>query len=192
MRFTVRIIFLILLFTTSWALCQQGTRLIYLVRNAETSAQTPDSPLTPAGERRAACLASTMKEAGIKQIYVNDAKSAQQTANALATQLKITPVVIPAKDPNTLIRDLMYAGGGNILVVANADTLPFVVARLKAGTIPPLAAGEYNRLLITTVIEGGATQVSTLRYCDEGSHATETPKPAAKKKTSSPVPSKKP
>lgn len=191
MRFTVRIISLCLFFTTL-ALCQQGTRMVYLVRNAETSATTPDSPLSPAGERRAACLAGMMKDAGIKQIYVNDAKSTQQTANMLATELKITPVVVQEKGPNTLIRDLMYAGGGNILVVANADTLPFVVARLKAGSIAPLAAGEYNRLMVTTVIEGGATHVSTLRYCDEGSRAPETPKPAAKKKPASTVPSKKP
>lgn len=191
MRF-IGIIFLCLIFATSLAVCQQGTRMVYLVRNAETSGATPDAPLSPAGERRAACLAGMMKDANIKQIYVHDAKSAQQTANMLATELKITPIVVPAKGPNTLIRDLMYAGGGNILVVANADSLPFMVARLKAGSISPLAAGEYNRLMITTVIEGGATQVSTLRYCDEGSHAIETPKPAAKKKAGSNAPSKKP
>jgi hypothetical protein len=84
----------------------------------------------------------------------------------LASALKLTPTVVPAKDPNTLIRNLLYSGGGNILVVGNNDTLPFVLARLKAGSVPPIAENEYDRLFITTIIEGGATQASTLRYCN--------------------------
>lgn len=156
-----------LLLLSQAALAQrQETRTVFLVRHAETASAAPDAGLSAAGQKRADCLARTMKEAGIKQIFVSDAKRTQETAAPLAAALKITPTVIPAKDPNTLIRDLLYSGGGNILVVGHSDTLPFVLARLKAGSVAPIAENEYDRMFVTTVIEGGATQASTLRYCE--------------------------
>ena len=164
MRLFTRVIFPMLLLS-QLAMAQQGTRTVFLVRHAETASAAPASALSPAGEKRAACLAKMMKEAGVKQIYVTDARPTQQTAAPLAAALKLTPTVIPAKDPNTLIRDLLYSGGGNIVVVGHNDTLPFVLARLKAGSIPPIGASEYDRMFVTTIIEGGATQASTLRYC---------------------------
>ncbi len=83
-----------------------------------------------------------LKDANIKQIYVTDAKSTQQTAAPLVKALKLTPVIHPAKDSNVLIRDLFYAGGGDILVIGTSDTLPFIVARLKVGTVPAIADNE--------------------------------------------------
>jgi phosphohistidine phosphatase SixA len=176
-RFT-RVIFSMLLLS-QLAMAQQGTRTIFLVRHAETPSAAPDASLSPAGEKRAGCLAKMLKEAGIKQIYVTDAKSTQQTAAPLAVALKLTPTVVPKKDPNTLIRDLLYSGGGNILVVGHDDTLPFVLARIKAGSVSPIGAGEYDRMFVTTVIEGGATQAGTLRYCNCGPSADATAAPSS-------------
>ena len=157
--------------------------MVYLVRHAEKASAAPDTPLSPAGQKRAECLAKMLKEAGIKQIYVTDTKRTQDTAAPLAAALKITPKIIPAKDPNSLIRDLLYTGGGNILVVGHSDTIPFILARLKAGTVPPIADNEYDRLFVTTVIEGGATQAATLRYCDCLPSVTAAPTPASPRKT---------
>jgi broad specificity phosphatase PhoE len=167
MRFLTRVIFPALLLS-QLALAQQETRIVYLVRHAEAASTAPDAALTPAGEKRAECLAKTFKDAGIKQIYVSDARRTQETAAPLAKELKITPTIIPAKDPNKLIQSLLYSGGGNILVVGHSNTLPFVLARMKAGTVAPIGENEFDRLLVTTVIESGVTQASTLRYCDCG------------------------
>jgi broad specificity phosphatase PhoE len=161
---------------------RQETRTVYLVRHAEKASNADDAPLSPAGQKRADCLARALKDAGIKQIYVTDAKRSQQTAAPLAAALKITPQIIAARDPNTLIRDLLYSGGGNILVVGHSNTIPFILARLKAGSVPPIAENEYDRLFVTTVIEGGATQASTLRYCD-CAPGPAAPTAASKKKT---------
>jgi phosphohistidine phosphatase SixA len=97
---------------------------------------------------------------------VSDARRTQETAAPLAKELKITPTIIPAKDPNKLIQSLLYSGGGNILVVGHSNTLPFILARMKAGTVTPIGEDEFDRLFVTTVIESGVTQASTLRYCD--------------------------
>jgi phosphohistidine phosphatase SixA len=166
---SMKSLFLFILFPSlllcSLASAQQNVRTIFLVRHAEKSGADSDT-LSPAGEKRAECLAKMLKDANIKTIYVTDAKRTQQTAAPLAKALKLTPTILPAKDPNTLIRDLFYGSGGDILVVGHSDTLPFILARIKAGTVPAIADNEYDRLFVVTISESAATPVTTLRYCD--------------------------
>lgn len=144
---------------------QQPATTIVLVRHAEKVSNAPDALLSPQGQQRAECLAHTLKDAGIKRIYVSDAKRTQQTAEPLAKALGIKPVVVPAKDPNTLVKDVFYGAGGNALVVGHSDTLPFVIQRVQAGTIAPIGDNEYDGLYVLTVLEGSSTPVLKLRYC---------------------------
>ncbi|HKR95018.1 MAG TPA: phosphoglycerate mutase family protein, partial [Candidatus Angelobacter sp.] len=136
---------------------QQPATTIVLVRHAEKASNAPDALLSPQGQQRAECLAHVLKDAGIKRIYVSDVKRTQQTAEPLAKALGIKPVVVPAKDPNTLVKDVFYGAGGNALVVGHSDTLPFVIQRVQAGTIPPIGENEYDGLYVLTVLEGSST-----------------------------------
>ncbi len=165
------------------ASAQQNVRTVFLVRHAEKASAAPDAPLSPEGQKRAECLASTLKDAGIKQIYVTDATRTQQTAAPLAKALKIKPTVLPAKDPNALIKNLVYSGGGNILVVGHSDTVPFVIARLQGGTVAPIGENEYDRLFVMTIAEAAGMPASTLHYCSAGTPAKATPTPAHPAKT---------
>ena len=159
-----------------------GARTVFLVRHAERASAAPDSLLSPAGQKRAECLARTLRDAGIKQIFISDVKRTEQTAAPLATALKIKPTVVPAKDPSTLIRDIAYgAQQGNALVVGHSDTLPFVLARLKAGTVT-IGDNQYDQLFIVNITDGIASPVATLHYCDCGAAAA-TPAPAHKPTT---------
>jgi phosphohistidine phosphatase SixA len=160
------------------AAAQQNVRTIFLVRHAEKASAAPDTPLSPEGEKRAACLAATLKDAGIKQIYVTDAKRTQQTAAPLAKELKVTPTILPAKDSNGLIKNLVYTGGGNILVVGHSDTIPFVIARIQGGTVPPIGENEYDRMFVMTVAEAAGMPATTLHYCSAGTPAKAAPTPA--------------
>src|SRR6185437_4455719 len=144
---------------------QQPATTIVLVRHAEKASNAPDALLSPQGQQRAECLAHVLKDAGIKRIYVSDVKRTQQTAEPLAKALGIKPVVVPAKDPNTLVKDVFYGAGGNALVVGHSDTLPFVIQRVQAGTIPPIGENEYDGLYVLTVLEGSSTPELKLRYC---------------------------
>jgi len=183
--FLIRAIFPALLLC-QLAAAQQNVRTVFLVRHTEKTSAQGDAPLSPEGEKRADCLAGMLKDAGIKQIYVTDAKRTQQTAVPLAKALKITPKILPAKDPNALIKDLVYTGGGNILVVGHSDTVPFVIARMQGGTVPPIGENEYDRMFVMTIAEAAGMPAATLHYCSAGSPAKAAPahpaKPAAKKK----------
>ena len=85
------------------------------------------------------------------------------------------------------MRDLFYMGGGNTLVVGHSNTLPVIIARMKAGTIPPIGENDYDKLFVVTTMEGSTTPVVTLHYCMSngtaaGSQRQSDPaKPAAKK-----------
>src|ERR1700760_4095307 len=146
------------------AFAKQSVRTIYFVRNAEKASTEANAALSPAGMKRADCLASTLKDAGVKQIYVTNSLGTQQTADPLAKQLKITPKITPAEDAIKMVRDLFYAGSGNTLVVGLNTTLTPVIARMKAGNIN-LGENDYDKLFIVTSMEGAATPVVTLHYC---------------------------
>ena len=165
------------------AAAQQNVRTVFLVRHEEKTSAAGDAPLSPEGQKRADCLAVTLKDAGIKQIYVTDAMRTQQTAAPLAKALKITPKILPAKDPNALIKDLVYSGGGNILVVGHSDTVPFVIARMQGGTVPPIGENEYDRMFVMTIAEAAGMPAATLHYCGTGAPSKAAPTPAHPAKT---------
>ena len=165
------------------AAAQQNVRTVFLVRHAEKASAAADAPLSPEGEKRAECLASTLRDAGIKQIYVTDVMRTQQTAAPLAKALKIKPTILPAKDPNALIKNLVYTGGGNILVVGHSDTVPFVIARLQGGTVAPIGENEYDRMFVMTVAEAAGMPAATLHYCSAGTPAKTPPTPGHPAKT---------
>jgi phosphohistidine phosphatase SixA len=187
--FFVRAIFPALLLC-QLAVAQQNVRTVFLVRHAEKASAAADAPLSPEGEKRAECLASTLKDAGIKQIYVTDVLRTQQTAAPLAKALKLKPTILPAKDSNGLIKNLAYTGGGNILVVGHSDTVPFVIARLQGGTVAPIGENEYDRMFVMTIVEAAGTPAATLHYCSAGP-AKAAPAPAHPAKPMAKSPTKK-
>jgi len=66
-------------------------QVIYLVRHGETVAPkgTEARPLSEAGQRRAALLATMLKDSGIKTIFTSDLERTIKTAEPLAQSLRI-------------------------------------------------------------------------------------------------------
>jgi histidine phosphatase superfamily protein (branch 1) len=157
-----------LLFICQFAGAQQNNRTIFLVRHAEPSSSAPVASLSASGEKRAQCLAQTLADSGIQQIYVSDSKRAQQTAAPLAAQLKLKPSEIGTKDISKTVRNLLYGGNGNTLFVANGDMLPLIVQRLQAGKVSAIADSEFDRLFVISVTDGSSAPAATLRYCEAG------------------------
>lgn len=139
---------------------------ILLVRHADrASGMSPDALLSPAGEERAQQLAEVLKDAKIQRIYVTEVRRTQQTAEPLAAELHLKPIVIAKADIDELISQIRKTGENEtVLVVGHADTVPLITERLGTGSVPAFRDNEYDRLMVLFLGIGGKAQVVTLRY----------------------------
>lgn len=147
---------------------QQG-RTIYLVRHADKVSDDADAPLSDAGRVRAACLANTLRDANVQQIFTSELQRTQQTATPLSAELHLKPVAIPLSKVDDLIEAVRSSKAANVLVVWHDATLGKIIQALGGPEITPIGHTEYDRLFILTLSgEGRESKPGfvTLRYCD--------------------------
>ena len=127
-----------------------STTMIEAIRHAEkdVSVSAADPPLSEAGEARAALLARMFgdaKTAGhLDAIYVTSALRNRLTAAPLAARLGISETVVPGDDSRALARRVLHEhGGGRVLIVGHADTVPQIVAALSGK--PRAAMRRYSQ-----------------------------------------------
>jgi phosphohistidine phosphatase SixA len=147
----------------------QQSRTIYLVRHADKVSDDVDAPLSGAGQRRAACLANTLRDANIQQIITSELQRTQQTAAPLAEKLHLKPVAISINKVDDLISAIRDSKASSVLVVWHDATLPRILLALGAPEITPIAHTEYDRFFVVTMVGEGKdsrTGFASLRYCD--------------------------
>jgi phosphohistidine phosphatase SixA len=147
----------------------QNVRTIFFVRHADKVSDDTDAPLSDAGHRRAECLANTLADAHISQIFVSDLQRTQQTAAPLAEKLHVKPTPIPLSTPDQLVEALRSSKAANVLVVWHDITLPKIMQALGAPAITPIGHTEYDRFFILTLMDDKANpkpRFSALRYCN--------------------------
>jgi len=160
----------LLLVLAAWVVLTADSTTIVVVRHAEkVEGAGADPPLTPAGEARAALLASMFGDARlpghVDAIYVSPALRNRLTAAPLAARLALTPTVVPADDPRALVRRVLHEHpGGRILVIGHSDTVPDIVAVLTGQSIPPIGQQEYGIMYIVTVPRIGHANFLRLNY----------------------------
>jgi phosphohistidine phosphatase SixA len=147
----------------------QQSRTIYLVRHADKVSDDKDAPLSEAGRVRAACLANTLQDANIQQIFTSELQRTQQTAAPLAAKLGLRPTAIPLSKVDDLIEAVRSSKAANVLVVWHDATLAKIILALGGPEITPIGHTEYDRFFILTFAgeskESKPTFVA-LRYCD--------------------------
>jgi phosphohistidine phosphatase SixA len=147
----------------------QSVRTIFFVRHADKVSDETDALLSEAGHRRAECLAKTLADAHIQQIYTSDLHRTQQTAAPLVEQLHLKPVAIPLSKVDDLIAAIRSDKAANILVVWHDATLPKILLALGAPEITPIGHTEYDRFFILTFDaneKNSKPRFTALRYCD--------------------------
>jgi broad specificity phosphatase PhoE len=147
----------------------QHPRTIYLVRHAHKVSEETDSPLSDAGRVRAKCLAKTLEDAQIQQIFTSDLQRTQQTAAPLAEKLHLKPVAIPIARPDDVVAAIRSSKAKSVLVVWHDATLPKILSALGAPEITPIAHTEYDRFFVLTLAGDGKDSkpgFAALRYCD--------------------------
>ncbi len=129
-------------------------RTIILVRHGEVDLKNKDAGLTPEGLRRAEDLAVALKDAGVTKIFTSEKLRTQQTAEALAKQLKIAgDPGIPqmSKMPEILgyIRD--HIGKDDVvLIVYHSYSIPGMVKALTGMAEGPVADETFDNLFVFT------------------------------------------
>jgi broad specificity phosphatase PhoE len=152
-----------MLWRTLWAVCcvlvlstsaqAQGT--IFLVRHAERADTLPgakpstDPSLSDDGRARAASLATVLKDADIRAIFVTEFKRTQETAAPLAQSLKVKPMTATSKDPAALVRQLKNIDG-NVLVVGHSNTVPEIIKSLGVSTPVTIGDNDFDNLFVVT------------------------------------------
>lgn len=147
----------------------QQTRTIYLVRHADKASEETDAALSDAGKERAKCLANTLRDANIGQIFTSELQRTQQTAAPLAGNLGLKPIAVPLSKVDDLIRAIRSSQAPSVLVVWHDATLPAILRTLGAPEIRPIGHTEYDRFFVLTLSRDGdaaKTGFASLRYCD--------------------------
>jgi phosphohistidine phosphatase SixA len=147
----------------------QQPRTIYLIRHADKISDDVDAPLSEAGRVRAACLANTLRDANIQQIFTSELQRTQQTAAPLAEKLNLKPVAIPLSKVDDLIEAIRSSRAANVLVVWHDASLPKILLTLGGPEITPIAHTEYDRffiLIFAAEVKDSKPNFVQLRYCD--------------------------
>ena len=155
---------LIALLTSLQPIHAEAPATLFIVRHAEKSAPNGDLPLSAEGRSRAAKLASMLRDAGVDRIYTTEMVRTRETAEPLASQLRLSAEAVPVQDVDAMVTKLRaLPPGAAALVVNHSGTIPKSVEKLGGGSIDPIAEDEYDRLLILTIENGGA-HIVTLRF----------------------------
>lgn len=128
------------------ALAARRPSLVVLVRHADRHAGA--DALTSAGEARAQDLARALAKLGVDAIYTSEFRRTQATAAPTASALGLTPVAVPARDVDDLVRRIdAHPGGDTVLVVGHSDTLPKLIAALGGPSLT-IDHAEYDDLFL--------------------------------------------
>jgi broad specificity phosphatase PhoE len=135
---------------------------VVLIRHADvTSGAGTDPPLNATGTARAQELRHVLGGSGITAIFVTSLQRTQATAKPLAEDLGLQPTVLD--DPAQVVEAIRsLTGSTTVLIVGHSNTVPDLVVRLGGPTITPIAANEFERLLIVT-----NGRICNLRYGQE-------------------------
>jgi broad specificity phosphatase PhoE len=138
---------------------------VYLVRHADRLDDSADTALSAAGEARAASLAALLRDAGITAIYTSEYRRTINTAQPLAAALKLTPVTVPARDLNALVKRVKESSGKDVVLIVGHDkTVPDILKSFGYPGEVRIGSAEYDKLFVLVPSGSGAPVVLRLRY----------------------------
>jgi phosphohistidine phosphatase SixA len=147
-----------------------GITTVYLVRHAEKSMMMPTDPdpdISRAGQRRAEALASRLGTAGITAIITTQFKRTQETAQPLASALRIEPESIPAGTPgssDSVAAAVLRHRGEKVLIVTHSLTIAGIIEALGGPRMPNLCDSEYSNLFVLYVPASGKAELTRQHY----------------------------
>lgn len=167
-RSTRRTLLLFVLMGIAAPLHGQACTELLLVRHAETIDETPERPLSPAGEARAEALAQLLRDSGVERIYSTDFLRTRGTAAPTAEGLGHEVDIYNPRDLAGFAESLRSLGE-RALIVGHSNTTPQLVELLGGEPGPPIdEATEHDRLYQVTLCSAASPSTVLLRYGDRG------------------------
>jgi phosphohistidine phosphatase SixA len=145
-----------------------STTVVVLVRPVEKDAATiDDPPLSPDGDKRAERLAEMLGEktgvGRLDEIYVSDARHAQQVIAPLADRLGKRPTVIPGSDIGAIASRLTRGHDSEtVLFVGNGSNVPQLVQELSGLELGPVTEPDHDTIYVVSIPRFGRASVLRL------------------------------
>lgn len=141
---------------------QTTASTIFIVRHCEKALESTDNPnLSEEGKQRAAHLAEILKNAGVETVYSTNYKRTMQTAEPLATAMKLSTTTYEPRDAQ--FAESLRKAGKKVLVVGHSNTVPELLNQLT-GTKNYKAEEVYGDLWVVTVLENQPAVVVRLSF----------------------------
>lgn len=136
-------------------------RQVFLVRHAERDWEGEDPPLVAAGEARAQALAAALRDAGITRIITTQWRRTRDTAEPLATLLRITPQVIPVFDGKARenveeVAAVLRRYKDETVLIVGHITVTGVIAALGGPSLPTICDNVFSDLFLFAPAAGEA------------------------------------
>lgn len=126
---------------------------VILVRHAEKAAiPSDDPPLSPDGILRAQALSHVVEDTDIDVIFATEFQRTQLTVEPTATNLGLTPIIIPAANTEELVTSINSDHKGKeILVVGHSNTVPAIMETLGISSAPVIADNDFDNLFVVHI-----------------------------------------
>jgi phosphohistidine phosphatase SixA len=165
------VLYLTVLANFSWSQKTSPITTVILVRHAEKDTVGTDPSLTRAGVDRSQALAQLFGNSEISTIYVTQFRRTQQTAEPLATRLRVKPVVFnvdlsnPRRYANALAKEILTKCAGSTVLVSNhSNLIPLIIDALGAGGNMTIDDHTYDDVFVVSRNSSGSARLLKLKY----------------------------
>ena len=134
--------------------------VVIIARHGEKADSSQDSPLSAAGEVRAAALARAVADARLDAVFVTDFVLTQRTGAPAAAARGLTERVIPLRGDSIAHARAVVAAlgreraGAAVLVVEHSNTIPAIIAALGGPGGLKVCRLEYSTLFVLALDRG--------------------------------------
>ena len=139
---------------------------IFVVRHAEKAdPSNPATPLSSAGEARAASLAEVLRSRGIKAVFATEYIRTQQTVAPAARDAGVDVQVVQNAERASLIERARTAAiAGAVLIAGHSNTVPDIVKELSGEAVDGINENEFDNLFEVIIEADGHMRVVRSKY----------------------------
>jgi broad specificity phosphatase PhoE len=144
--------------------------LVIIARHGEKADTTQDTPLSPAGEARAAALARALADTRLDAVFVTEFVRTQRTGGPAAAARGLNERIIPVHDDSIAHARTVAAAlraerpGSAVLVVEHSNTIPLIISALGGPGGVKVCRLEYATLFVMVLDRGRTPRLLRSRF----------------------------